>query len=259
MEREAMDHTVGQVSELADVSVRTLHHYDQVGLLKPGGRTESGYRLYSAADLERLQQILLYRELGFRLEEIVTILDEPGTDAEEHLRRQRVLLLERVSRLQLMVSAIDREMEARTMGIELTPEERFEVWGDFNPDEYQEEVQERWGETDAYKESQRRTSRYTKEDWLTIGAQSEEINKRLVEAMDQGLAPDSSTPMDLAEEHRQHITRWFYDCGYDVHVGLSEMYVGDPRFKANYDKLRDGLAEYLHAAIAANAARAERS
>jgi DNA-binding transcriptional MerR regulator len=254
MKREALEYTVGRVAEMAGVSVRTLHHYDQIGLLSPRGRSASGYRQYSEPDIERLQQILFYRELGFPLEKIGSILD--AADADEHLRRQRKLLEERVARLQLMIGAIDKEMEAKQMGIELTPEERLEVWGDFDPDEHAAEAEERWGETDAYKESQRRTSEYTKDDWLAIKEQADSINRRLIDAMTSGAAADSVAAMDLAEEHRQHISRWFYDCGYDMQVGLAEMYVADPRFRATYEDMAEGLASYFREAIIANAARA---
>ena len=256
MKREATGYTVGQVADLAGVTVRTLHHYDQIGLLKPSGRSDSAYRRYEDSDLERLQQILFYRELGFSLEDIATVLDEPGSEPVAHLRRQHELLLARIARLQMMVTAIEREMEVKQMGIQLTPEERFEVWGDFNPDDHAEEAEERWGDTDAYKESQRRAASYTKEDWLAIKAEAEAIHSRLIEAMRSGEPADGETAMGLAEEHRQHMSRWFYECGYDMHRGLGEMYVQDPRFKATYEAMAEGLAEYLSRAVLANAARA---
>ncbi len=215
------------------MTVRTLHHYDQIALLKPSGRSDAGYRRYDDSDLERLQQILLYRELGFPLEEIAAILDEPGAEPVVHLRRQHQLLMGRIARLQMMATAIEKEMEAQQMGIQLSPEERFEVWGDFNPDDYAEEVEERWGATEAYREARRRTARYSKTDWLTVKAEAEDIYRRLLEAMKLGKRAEGETAMGLAEEHRQHITRWFYDCGYDIHTGLGEMYVADPRFAAN--------------------------
>src|SRR5215213_9757907 len=121
-------HTVGRVADLSGVTVRTLHHYDEIGLLSPSGRSAAGYRIYEEPDLERLQRILFYRELGFALEEISTIVDDPRTDAVGHLRRQRMLLTERIERLQKMVAAIDYELEARDMDIKLTPEERLEVF-----------------------------------------------------------------------------------------------------------------------------------
>ena len=157
--QETAGYTVGRVADLSGVTIRTLHHYDEVGLLSPGGRSAAGYRIYEDRDLERLQRILFYRELGFTLGEISTIVDDPRTDTLGHLRRQRGLLNERIEHLSAMVDAIDYEMEARTMEIPLTPEERLEVFGEFRPEDYAEEAEERWGGTDAYKESQRRVSK----------------------------------------------------------------------------------------------------
>ncbi|MDQ3286431.1 MAG: MerR family transcriptional regulator, partial [Actinomycetota bacterium] len=159
-----MSYSVGQVADLAGVTIRTLHHYDEIGLLSPSGRSAAGYRIYEEPDLVRLQQILFYRELGFALEEIATIVDDPRTDAVGHLRRQRGLLSGRIERLRKMVVAIDYELEAREMDINLTPEERLEVFGDFNPEDHAQEAERRWADTDAYRQSQRRISSYVKED-----------------------------------------------------------------------------------------------
>jgi DNA-binding transcriptional MerR regulator len=250
-----VSYSVGQVARLAGVSVRTLHHYHQIGLLVPGGHSPAGYRRYSDADLERLQRVLFYRELGFPLDEIVTLLDDPTTDAEAHLRRQHDLLTRRVERLRDMVTAVERAMEAEQMGISLTPEERFEVFGENDPAQYGDEAKDRWGDTDAYKQSMRRTSRYTKEDWLKIKSEAAELNQRFAAALTDGVSPDSEPAMDLAEEHRQQINRWYYDCGYDIHRGLAEMYLADQRFMRNYDDMVAGLARFVHDAIQANADR----
>jgi MerR family transcriptional regulator, thiopeptide resistance regulator len=161
-----LSYSVGQVAGFVGVTIRTLHHYDEIGLLSPRGRSAAGYRIYEEADLERLHQILFYRELGFTLEEIATIVDDPRTDAVGHLRRQHGLLTERIKRLQAMVAAIDHEMEAMTMGTQLRPEERFDVFGDFRSEDYAEEAKQRWDDTEAYRQSQRRVATYTKEDWL---------------------------------------------------------------------------------------------
>ena len=252
-----MDYSVGQVARYAGISVRTLHHYHEIGLLAPGGRTRAGYRRYAEDDLERLQQVLYYKELGFPLEEIATILDDPGTDAAAHLRRQHELLTRRMDRLGQMVASVERAMEAEKMGISLTPEERFEVFGDHDPAEHADEAKERWGETDAYKQSQQRTKSYRKEDWLAIRAESESITQRMAAAMAAGEPATGTAAMDVAEEHRRHIDRWFYDLGYPMHRGLAEMYLADPRFTANYENVAVGLAQYMHDAILANAARHE--
>lgn len=251
-----MSYSVGEVARLAGVTVRTLHHYDEIGLLSPSGRTAAGYRRYAGADLERLHQILSYRELGFPLEEIATILADPDADALGHLRRQHALLRERIERLQKMIEAIEHLMEAAQMGIQLTPEERFEVFGDFDPDQYAAEAEQRWGGTEPYRESQRRTASYTKDDWLAVKAGTEGLYRRFVEAMSAGQPAGSPAVMDLAEEHRSQISRWFYECSYEVHRGLGELYVSDPRFTENIDQHATGLARYVRDAIAANATRA---
>src|SRR3954451_11894140 len=155
--------SVGNTAALAGVTVRTLHHYDRIGLLSPSERTAAGYRRYTPADLDRLHQVLLYRELGFPLEEVATLLDDPAADPEAHLRRQLVLLRDRLDRTRAMVAAVEKEMEAHTMGISLTPEERFEVFGDNDPSQYEAEVEERWGQTDAYAQSRRKTATYAKD------------------------------------------------------------------------------------------------
>src|SRR4051794_12133020 len=246
---------VGEVAALAGVTVRTLHHYDRIGLLSPSARTAAGYRSYSPTDLDRLHQVLLYRELGFPLEEIVTLLDDPSADPAEHLRRQHRLLRERLERTSAMVAAVEKEMEAHQMGIPLTPEERFEVFGENDPAQYDAEVEERWGETDAYAQSKRRTAAYTKEDWLRIKAEGADVEARFAAALRNGVPADSDRAMDIAEEHRQQISRNFYDCPPEMHAGLGRMYVDDERFTTHYEQMAPGLAQYVSTAVQANAAR----
>ena len=153
-----MSYSVGQVAALAGVTVRTLHHYDEIGLLTPGDRSRAGYRRYGEDDLQRLQEIMFYRELGFSLDEITDLVHDPHADTDAHLRRQHELLVGRLARVRRMVEAVEKAMEAHTMGISLTPEERFEVFGDFDPAVHADEAQERWGESDAFKQSARRTA-----------------------------------------------------------------------------------------------------
>lgn len=246
-----MGYPVSRVAALAGVTVRTLHHYDDIGLLVPGERTSAGYRVYTDADLERLQQIRFYRELGFGLDEIAVLLDT--ADPREHFRRQHLLLLERIKKLTEMATAIEFAMEAQKVGVNLTPEERFEVFGEFDPEQYADEAEERWGGTDAYAQSQRRTSRYSKADWLRFRTESEDWGRRFAAVMEARLPAAGTEAMDLAEEHRQQISRWFYECSYEIHTGLADMYVADPRFTASYEKIRPGMAQFLNEAIHANA------
>ena len=246
---------VGEVAALAGVTVRTLHHYDRIGLLSPSERTPAGYRRYTASDLDRLHQVLVYRELGFPLEEVATLLDDPAADPAAHLRRQHRLLRERIDRTQAMVAAVEKEMEARAMGISLTPEERFEIFGEGFSEEYQAEAEQRWGDTEAWAQSQRRTAAYTKDDWLRIKAEGADVEQRFAEALRSGVPAGSEQAMDVAEEHRQHIGRWFYDCPPEMHAGLGRMYVEDERFTAHYEEIAPGLAQYVSTAVQANAAR----
>ena len=252
---EPMSLTVGAVARMAGVTVRTLHHYDEIGLLRASDRSDAGYRRYADADLERLQRILFYRELGFGLDDIKTVMTDGNADAIGHLRRQHAMLRDRIRRLERMAVAVEKAMEARTMGINLTPEERLEVFGDFDPDQYSAEVEGRWGDTDAYRESAKRTARYTKADWERIKAQGQAAIEQVVAAMNAGKPADSPEATDGAEAHRLQIDDAFYACSYELHVGLAEMYLADPRFTATYEKIAPGLAQYLHDAIKANAAR----
>jgi MerR family transcriptional regulator, thiopeptide resistance regulator len=247
-----MTYTVGDLASLARVSVRTLHHYDEIGLLRPSGRSGAGYRLYTAPDLQRLQQVLFFRELGFKLDEILRILSDPGFDRRQTLVAQRALLAERAERARALVDLVDRTLKALEEDDTMNPEETFEG---FDPAPYEEETKAWWGTTEAYAESKRRTSRYTKDDWKKMAAESRATVEELAQAMDDGVAPTDARAMDLAEAHRAHLERWFYACPPAMHVGLGEMYVADPRFAAVYDERRAGLAEFLRAAIHANAAR----
>jgi hypothetical protein len=149
----------------------------------------------------------------------------------------------------------NKEREARQMAMPLTPEERSEVFGEHDPARYDAEVEQRWGDTDAYAQSRRRTATYTKDDWLRIEDQAADIERRLAQAQRDGVPADAAPAMDLAEDHRQHISRWFYDCPPELHAGLGQMYVEDPRFTAHYEQVGHGLAQYVSAAVQANAAR----
>ena len=251
------EYTVGDVAGLSHVSVRTLHHYDDIGLLTPSGRSAAGYRLYSGADLRRLQQILLYRELDFGLDEIAQILADPEAGIGDHLRRQHRMLRQRQARNRALLDAIEKEMEARQMGISLTPEEQFEIFGTDKLEEYTDEAKQRWGDTDAWKQSNRRTAAYTKADWVTIKGEADANIREFAEALRAGEPASGTVAMDLAEAHRQHLSRWFYDCGYGMHRGLAEMYVADPRYAATYDEIAPGFSRYVHDAMIANADRAQ--
>lgn len=141
------------------------------------------------------------------------------------------------------------------MELNLTADERAELFGDFDPSTHAAEAEARWGSGDAWEQSRRRTSSYGKQDWKRITAEAGDISTRLAALMRAGTPASSPEAMDLAEEHRQHLNRWFYECGYDMHRGLGDMYVTDSRFTTTIDRLASGLAAFTQAAIHANATR----
>ncbi len=246
--------TVGQVADLFDVTVRTLHHYDEIGLRVPSERSRAGYRLYTAEDLTRLQQVVVYRRLEMPLEEIATLLDR-GEDAADHLRRQRATVMTRLDELRELVSAIDRALEREMNDQPATTEDLKELFGDGFTDEYEQEAQERWGETDAWKQSRSRTKRYTKADWEQVKLEADAVNAAFVAALHSGAPATSEAAMDAAEQHRRHIDDRFYDLDHTFHRGLADMYVADPRFTKTYEDIAPGLAAYVRDAIHANADR----
>jgi DNA-binding transcriptional MerR regulator len=247
--------TVGQVAEQLDLTVRTLHHYDEIGLLTPSERSPAGYRLYTPDDLARLQHVVVYRRLGFTLEEVALLLEHPESVAQ-HLRRQRAAVMSRLDEMRDLVVAIDRALEREMNNQPATPEDMKELFGEGFHDG-QQEAEQRWGDTDAWKQSQERTKHFTKADWVEVKAETDALHRAFTDAMDSGEPPTSEAAMDAAEMHRQHITSRFYDCSPQFHRNLADLYTSDPRFEASYDEIRPGMSRYVRDAIYANADRQE--
>ena len=258
-QHEQQDLTVGRVADLVGVSVRTLHHWDAISLVRPSGRSWAGYRLYDAQDIARIHRVLVYRELGLALAEIGRILDDPQVDPREHLRRQRTLLEERIRRLQRTARAVDEMIErtdmtkdekARTSG--LSPEEQARIFGtDWDP-AYQDEARERWGGTAAWTQSAARTRSWDSARWQQVKDETDAAEAAFAEAMGRGVVPGSEEANALAERHRDSIAS-HYDCSHSMQVVLSRMYTEDPRFAAHYDQRAEGLAAWLRGAIEENA------
>ncbi|AKS36721.1 MerR family transcriptional regulator [Mycolicibacterium goodii] len=249
--------TVGEVAKRFRITVRTLHHYDEIGLLTPSRRTASGYRVYRSSDLTRLSQIIVYRRLEFSLDEIASLLHEG--DEVSHLLRQRERVMSRIDEMRGLVDAIDQALEKAMTNTPMTDDDMRELFGE-GFDDYQAEAERKWGETAEWKESQRRAKSYGREDWIRIKAEGEAVEKALADAFAGGLAADSDQAMDAAERHRLHVNRWFYDCPPDFHRKLGDMYVSDPAYVARYDESfgLPGLAAFCRDAIHANADRAAR-
>lgn len=243
--------TVGHVAELVGVSVRTLHHWDEIGLVRPE-RTATDYRLYSPRDIERIHRVLVYREVGVTLEDVARILDDPSVSTHEHLARQRQLLLERIDSLAAKVAAVEQMMEKETMNQKLTPQEQAEIFGTEWNAEYQEEAERRWGGTEQWAQSQERVGNMTKEEVARWAAEGEALNQDLAAAAQGGMEPGSDEANALVERHRAMVSI-SYDCTHSMQVLLARMYVEDPRFTAYYEKYADGLARWLKDAVDANA------
>lgn len=250
--------TVGQVAETYGVTVRTLHHYDQIGLLSPSERSHAGYRLYTAEDLERLQHVVVYRRLGFSLEEVAELLADVeargGEGAAEHLRRQRAAVMSRLDEMRDLVRAIDNALERTMTKKPATSEDLKEIFGEGYNEEYQAEAEQRWGDTPQWQQSRERQSSMTAEDWARIKAETETQERDLAGAVAAGEPSDGDVAAALAERHRASIEQ-HYDCPHAFQVKLAEMYLADPRFTQHYEDLQPGLAQWLHDAIVANAAR----
>lgn len=265
--------TVGQTAEECGVTVRALHHYDQIGLLRPGVRSWSGYRLYDADDRARLHHIVLLRRLGLSLTEVAEALDALGADGAalaEHLRRRREAVVAEIGELHRLVDVIDHEIrryDAMTQDDDTqgapapggtSTEQLREIFGEAwdEHEGYQAEAEQRWGQTPQWQQSTERHARMTPEDWQAVKAEGDALEADLARAMADGESPGGERAMDLAERHRRSI-EVHYDCPHAFHVQLGQMYVADPRFTSHYDQRHPGLAQWLADAIRANAARHE--
>ena len=245
---------VSEVAQITGLSVRALHHYDAIGLLVPKQRTDAGYRVYDQDDLLRLQQILIGREQGLPLEEIRRALDDPRFDRTRALRAQRRDLEARARRTDAMIRAIDAALAIvdQEPGGSMDMKQLFDG---FDPSAYEAEAEERWGDTDAYRASAKRTKSYGPDDWRQIKEEQEAIYAGAAAAHQAGHAPESPEAMAVAERHRQSIDRWFYPCSTDMHTNLADMWEADARFAATIDAHGAGLTPFLAAAVRANARR----
>jgi DNA-binding transcriptional MerR regulator len=251
------NYRVKDVARIAGVSIRTLHHYDEIGLLVPKTRSSAGYRLYGDDDLLRLQQILIGRELGLSLEDIRRSLDDPRFDRKKALIDQKEQLRARARQTEAMIRAVEAALgilNEKTKGGSMDMKEIFDG---FDPSKYEDEARERWGKTDAYEESMKRAKHYTPDDWKKIKAEQQAIYQDSAAVMQGGGKPSDPKAMDIAERHRLSIDRWFYPCTLTMHLGFASLYESDSRFAENINKHGEGLTEFLVAAIRANAKRKE--
>jgi len=236
---------INEVAKLTGLTVRTLHYYDEIGLLSPSKITESGYRIYDEHSLETLQQILFFRELEFSLHDMKEIMENPSYDKREALQKQKELLLKKRARIDQLVRLIDDTVKGEnTMSFQefdITEIEKVK-------EAYADEVKKRWGSTTAYAQSEEKTKKYDKKQWKFLNEEGASILKefgtcRMLEA-------DSVKVQQLVQKWQSYITANFYECTDEILSGLGKMYIADTRFTENIDKNGNGTADFMSRAIA---------
>ena len=235
-----------QIKEFAlftGVSVRTLHYYDEIGLLKPSHVDKAtGYRYYDEQSLLRMQEILFYRELDFSLKSIEEILSSPNYNKTQALKEQKKLLILKKERLDNLISAIDGAMKGENV---------MKAFDNTEFEKHKAEAREKWGNTEAYQEHAEKTKSYSKDKWNDLAAGMDAIMGQFAAVMTHGDAPDSDAAQDLVKALQSHITEHYYHCTKEILFGLGQMYVADERFKNNIDKHADGTAAFIRDAITA--------
>lgn len=241
-------YTVKQLSALAGVSVRTLHYYDEIDLLRPSKVGVNGYRYYDNAALLRLQQILFYREIGLELMQIKEVLDSPEFDLVSALRSHRAVLHEKINRLQNLIATVDDTIGHLTGEIKMSKKRLFEAFSEEKQKEYEREARLQWGPT-TVNESIKRWNSYIDAEKQAIGNEGQQVYNDLVDALEAGLPPQSREVQDILVRWHNHL-RYFYEPTLDILRGLGQMYHDHPEFNANFSKLHPDLSAYLRDAIA---------
>ena len=232
---------IKEFAKVSSVSVRTLHYYDEIGLLKPACVDEvTGYRYYDKNSLLRMQEILFYRELDFSLKAISEILSSPNYDAIKALKEQKNLLTLKKERLERLISAIDDAVKGENV---------MSAFDNSEFEKYKAETREKWGETDAYRQHEEKTKNYSKDKWNNLADEMNDILAEFAVCMKNGEEPDSDRAQNLVKMLQNHITENYYLCTNEILVSLGQMYVADERFKNNIDKHADGTAEFISEAI----------
>ena len=248
-----MEYTVKQLGDLAGVSGRTLRYYDQIDLLKPGWINESGYRIYGPKEVDRLQQILFYRELGVDLSTIKGFLESPGFREQDALREHHKQLLEKRRQLDLLLDNVEQTLAALEGGKPMTDKEKFvgfkETLIKENEAKYGKEIREKHGD-ETVDASNAKLMGLTEEQFAEMEKLAVEITESLVRAVDQE-KPEGAEGQRIAELHRKWLSFSWKKYSKEAHAGLAETYVADERFTAYYDQHKEGAAKFLRDAIVA--------
>ncbi|ODG92362.1 MULTISPECIES: MerR family transcriptional regulator [Bacillaceae] len=246
-----MEYTVQKLGLLAGISTRTLRYYDEIGILKPARINSSGYRIYGQAEVDRLQQILFYRELGMNLENIKEIITSPDFNSTKALNEHRERLLDKRKQLDLLISNVEKSIALTEGRITMSNKEKFEGFKkdmiEENEKKYGKEAREKYGD-EAVNKANQKVMNMTEEDHKEVTRLAEELAKTLAEAYKTG-DPSSEIAQKAADLHKQWLTFYWSKYSKEAHAGLAQMYVDDERFRAHYDKEQPGTAEFLRDAI----------
>ena len=246
-----MEYTIQKLASLAGVSTRTLRYYDEIGILKPARINSSGYRIYGHVEVNRLQQILFYRELGINLESIKEIVTSPSFDSAKALREHREKLLEKREQLNLLIANVDKTIAVTEGRMTMSNKEKFEGFKkklvEDNEKKYGKEIREKYGK-DTVEASNAKVMNMTEEQYEEVTALADQLHITLAEAFKTG-DPAGEVAQKAADLHKQWLTYYWQEYSKEAHAGLAQMYVDDERFTAYYDKEQPGTAEFLRDAI----------
>ena len=241
-----MKYQIKEFAKLTDVSVRTLHYYDETGLLKPAFVDEqNGYRFYDENSLARMQEILFYRELDFPLKDISKILSSPDYDRKKALEAQKELMILKKNRIEKLISALDDAVKGVKINMKVFDNSEFEE----KREEYAREAKEKWGNTEAYSEFEKKTGSFSTDDIRSLAAGIDEVMAEFAECMKNGSVPDSAEAKGLVRKLQNYITETSYTCTDEILAGLGQMYTADERFRKNIDRHGEGTAQFISDAI----------
>jgi len=240
-----MLYTIKEIADLAGVTTRTIRYYDEIGLLIPSETGENGYRYYDRENLLLLQQIMFYRELDVSLKDVQLILNRPEFTMLTALEEHRITLQARADRLRTLIETIDQTIATIKGEWEMSDNDYFEG---FDESQYEEEAKQRWGHTSQWAESQKKWASYSKEQKEAIKVEGGDITKRMV-GEDPTLSPDDPGVQAAIGEYHAYINKYFYTCGVEFIRNLADMWVQDPRFAINYERIRKGGAAFVREAV----------
>ena len=246
-----MEYTVKNLGKMAGVSTRTLRYYDEIGILKPARINSSGYRIYGQKEVDRLQQILFYRELGISLSDIGGIINVPGFDDVKALNEHHAELLAKREQLNLLIATVEKTIEATEGRVKMSDQEKFEGFKkgilEDNEKKYGKEIREKYGK-DTIEQSNQKVMNMTQKQYDEVSGLSKLVQDTLAEAYLTG-DPSGELAGKAVDLHRKWLSYFWEGYTKEAHAALGEMYVSDERFRAYYDEKQPGTAEFLRDAI----------